>query len=430
MKRRLLAGAGVLGAIVLSMVGYLTSGDAAPVRTERRWKKPRPALSLLSPPGAGYDATNVSLTTGSGVAVTVARTSTQTCEISPGVLTSVAANKPCVESGALKTEPAGTNLALQSAALTSASWSILAAGTGGAPSRSADVTVAPDGTTSAEQLAFSAVAGGGNASILAQDFTATAAAYSASIYLKAASGTPTVYLWMATGGTTYAGNASACVLSSTTWTWCKLENRTLTAATWAIRFGVDTRDASQSAQSASTIYAWGAQVETGSVATSYIPTGAATATRTAQTATVATPATLSTTEGAAKVCITPAWTGAAPAEAWFLDGSNVAATARILIVAAAGNTTLTSTNSTVAPAVEAGFVAGVEKCYRVAWSATRGTLVVENLASGASASANGFTGFGAFTANLGIGHRQATGLVQPTAKVRIPCVGTSPDGCR
>jgi hypothetical protein len=120
MRRSAFVGGGALLAASLALLaggGSRKPSRVAKLQAQRRAlvsTAPPPLLAILSPPGAGYDSTNVALGTGSGVALTFLRASAETCEITPGALTSVASNKPCVESGALKVEPSGTNSLLQS----------------------------------------------------------------------------------------------------------------------------------------------------------------------------------------------------------------------------------------------------------------------------------------------------------------------------
>lgn len=164
------------------------------------------------------------------------------------------------------------------------------------------------------------------------------------------------------------------------------------------------------------------QVESGSVATSY--TGTA---RAAQTTTVATPAGLSRTEGAAKICITPSWTGNSPkATSTMVLTGNAALSVRFFWIGG-GSGSIFTHDGTSSPGVVAGFTADTEKCYRASWSALRNVLTVENPSDGTTGTTSAFTSFPAFDAALTIG--SATDAPSPI-KVRIPCMSSIPDGCR
>jgi hypothetical protein len=99
-------GYGFLGAVALAGALYLGGGelDSAPRMRDPARLRSRlatggwdAALRLLNPPGAGYDSTNISLSTASGGAVTfTSATPRQYCPDSSGALRSLAANKPCV----------------------------------------------------------------------------------------------------------------------------------------------------------------------------------------------------------------------------------------------------------------------------------------------------------------------------------------------
>jgi hypothetical protein len=209
-----------------------------------------------------------------------------TTGIQNGDLRLMPANQPRVSFDAngtlgLLVESSRTNSALRSQESGNAVWQALSSGVA-APVVTADTAVAPDGTTTADTAAFPAVSVAANYSDLLQNITLTAASWTYSEFVKGVSGSGRLYVMCTPDGVTYF--RSACDYNSTTWTRCAATG-TATALGWFCGLGVDLRDGSQAAQGAQSVYRWGMQAEAGAYATSYIPTVAATVTRSAETAT-------------------------------------------------------------------------------------------------------------------------------------------------
>jgi hypothetical protein len=163
-------------------------------------------------------------------------------------------------------EEARTNLALQSAVALPpwGAFSLVVA----VPVATANNTTAPDGTTTATRLVYPAITGAGAASAWYQSIPVAAAQYAFSVWLKGAVGGEQVYLYASVA--TYS--TSARLTLTTQWQRFTFVTSTLTATSWAFAIGADLRDTNQTSTPAQTIYAWGAQVEQGVFATSYIPT--------------------------------------------------------------------------------------------------------------------------------------------------------------
>lgn len=229
------------------------------------------------------------------VTVTDTRASSVYCANGAGTLVQLSSNQPCVEaananlgtSQGLRVEGSATNSILQSQALATtwvATGAVVAAPT--ISNNTADVTD-PAGGSTASKIVYPSVSGVNAESAATQAWTATATAWSLSVYLRTLSGTATV--WVSSGAAAGAPTVRQSCSVTTTWTRCTLANATLTAASWTYELGVDLRDASQTTQGAQTVYAWGAQAEAQAFASSYIPTTTVTVTRAADTISVPTP---------------------------------------------------------------------------------------------------------------------------------------------
>lgn len=215
--------------------------------------------------------------------VTFTRASTATYFNSAGTMQTATANTPRWDYDpashallGLLIEEARTNLVLNSADASNASWT-KTAGAAGAPVVTGNQVVAPDGTTTAARVVYPAVSGAGNYSALgATSGAATIAPYSFSVWARGNAGGEQVYLCTTPDGVTYY---RSLLTLTTLWQRFSLVTPNLNTAGWFWIIGTDLRDAGQTAKPAQSIFVWGGQVETGAFPTSYIPSTAASVTR-------------------------------------------------------------------------------------------------------------------------------------------------------
>ena len=194
-------------------------------------------------------------------------------------------------------EPAATNLVLQNTRFESGAgtWSYVSS------SVTANTTIAPDGTQTADT--YTATANLNSALFTTSVITAVAATYTHSLYVKAGtatwitlelwsgSATSGVHLWfnvqtgvLGTGNATTTGTYVSKAVTALPNGWYRIEVTGIWPASnlfFAMRIVDGDGAYNFTAVSGLTFYLWGAQSEVGTVATSPIPTFAASATRAA-----------------------------------------------------------------------------------------------------------------------------------------------------
>lgn len=160
-------------------------------------------------------------------------------------------------------EGARTNLCLQSQTFDNASWTKAAAGGASIPVVTADQGVAPDGTTTADKVVFVAPVSG-DLSILSTSPVTSAGTYTGSIYIKAfaAGDVGKVLCFRHVASATYT-------LITLTAAWQRVSSTEVRAVN---TFEIVQRPSEGSSTGTVSVYLWGAQVELGSFASSYIAT--------------------------------------------------------------------------------------------------------------------------------------------------------------
>jgi hypothetical protein len=214
--------------------------------------------------------------------VTFTRASSATFVGSNGLIQSAAINAPRFDYDPVTLAPRGllieeqrANLATYSAAVGGTNWSASSLGAGVLPTVTLNHSVAPDGSTTATRLQLS-LGGGtttGDISLVAQGLTATGAR--GSFYIKTTDGsTKTIY--------TRGASFSSFVVDGT-WRRYNFDAGTLAGT----QFGIGLRGGQTPTNSnTADILVWGAQLEVGAFATSYIPTVASQVTRSPDIATM------------------------------------------------------------------------------------------------------------------------------------------------
>ena len=232
-----------------------------------------------------------------------ARSTTATYFDSAGVMQTAAIDVPRIGYNpvthaytGLILEGAGTNLLLRSAEFDNAAW------VKDTTTITANSIAAPDGTVSADTQTTSGSGGPNTGWTQSAIITvSTSTTYTASRYVKQGNTATSIYslarvspysaifatiTWGATPSVVGSGAdllGSSITAAGNGWWRVSLTMSSATATQMAER--LYTRDLSTSVQSGDTVYTWGAQLEAGSTATSYIPTTSAAVTRAADVVT-------------------------------------------------------------------------------------------------------------------------------------------------
>jgi hypothetical protein len=159
---------------------------------------------------------------------------------------------------AILVEPSATNLVTYSEDFSQSNWNKSSGGTGVVPAITSNDTIAPDGTQSADKVVFNKGTADdtSNYSILSDSFPSQQ--NTASLFIKADTHQRIVIR-----------NSSSWVAYDVTTEWTRIEQ---TDTGGFFQIGLRDGYGIPNVPDTATVYLWGAQVETGSVSTSYIPT--------------------------------------------------------------------------------------------------------------------------------------------------------------
>jgi hypothetical protein len=177
-------------------------------------------------------------------------------------------------------EPSATNLVTYSEDFSNAAWTKFGGGTGIAPVVTPDFGTSPDGTVSASRVQFNKGTGttvGDQSTIFDSEATSSGATTSKSIYLK--SNTNEAYEMVIYEVTNASGTNVKKITVTPNWQRFDVYGA-VSSTTTGIAIGLREINVSGLSNTAD-VLVWGAQVETGSVSTSYIPTSGSTVTRAA-----------------------------------------------------------------------------------------------------------------------------------------------------
>ena len=243
------------------------------------------ACACTTPKGAKGEA----LTFTRGSAATCTKTATgglATSGIANGDVVFCSTNQPRVEYDSagvlgLLVERTRTNYLLRSEELDNAVWTSFSSGVP-APTVTANYTTSPAGTLTAERVQIAACPSSGNYSVVFQSGS-WAANSTTSVYLKGTSGSGSVTLYARNAG---AAASIVCSFTSTHWSRCSI---TFSEAATQVGVGClnNVAPIGGTDTGAADVLVWGAQHETGTYVTSYIPTTSAAVSRSADVASFA-----------------------------------------------------------------------------------------------------------------------------------------------
>lgn len=206
------------------------------------------------------------------VPMAYSRTGSRFCSKADNTGSILPASRACIAQGGYLSEASATNLVLRSQEFDNAAW--VPYGVGATPAAiTANYAVAPDSTKTSERL-YAYATTSGQVSGAYQNLTVSAGSNTFSVFVRGVSGSGTLDVCSYTSGSVY--QCSNCAYTNTATTRCSVSVTTSTVGSVLIGNGTAYTGTVRAVNDA---LVWGAQVETGSVATSYVPTTSASAVR-------------------------------------------------------------------------------------------------------------------------------------------------------
>ena len=217
-------------------------------------------------------------------------------------------------------EPAATNLCTKSQEFDA--WTKGNGGAGSLPVVTANDGVAPDGTTTADKVVFAAPGAGDLSALTSPAFATTvASSYTSAVYIKAfAAGDVGKQILTRQAG------AAGYTAKTLTADWQRL-GTTETAIGDSTSIDIVLRPTFGGSSGTVSVYLWGAQVELGSFATSYIPTTTVAVTRNGEIDSLPTSGNILAAAGTIALTFTPTHTPSGTIALWgtYVDASNYTA---------------------------------------------------------------------------------------------------------
>jgi hypothetical protein len=386
--------------------------------------------------GAGtFGACSTTPPTGAkGEVLTFTRGSNGTCQktatgglattgIANGDLVVLSSNQPRVSFDAngtlgLLVESSRTNNVVRSEEIGNAAWTDEIFGAGLAPVITANFATAPDGTTTADRIQFSATSGTDESMRIQGGACGTPCTASFYVRGNGTSGSLDICPGVAVCGT--------CNYVAASWTRC-----VVVGSAGAVLIGNGSRYNGGVARAANDVLVWGAQTETASFATSYIPTVASAVTRSAETAYLAVPSwpdsPMTLMSGA--VSMTRPAGGLASYNMGLCAGPTATADYACAYLNASGNATAQVTRTAVPARTDTAAVGTLPGLVRLALSQSTSTTVEAFLAG---------VGDGSVTAGVAPDWTVTRAYVgtwsgstfQPDAILSRLCLDPSPTRCR
>lgn len=199
------------------------------------------------------------------------------------VLKSAGANQPRFDVDPITQESKGLLIEEQRTNIVSYSdqfnqWSLYQAGSGTTPVVTTNAAIAPDGSLTADAVSYYAPSSGDQSSLYTNFVSTTTGSWTGSLWAKAltAADVGKIIGFRHVGGSTYT-------LVTLTSSWVRVSS-TETQTSSPSSFEIVLRPAVNTSTGTVRVALWGAQVEVGNFATSYIPTAGASATRAADLA--------------------------------------------------------------------------------------------------------------------------------------------------